>query len=194
MNTVLVVVGAVVLFSLVLLFYRPRDAFAAKRAILQQIAAERNGCVEGKYGQPPRLTLPFPRGNLNVFDLEGENLHGTSLACSFDRRTDFEMVIHWDKSFGLLGKTGWYRMIKVANKEFDKNFTVISNSDPRINDFLDPELQEKLLRIKDDRPILELKGETFRLDICKELADKQEYDAFIDLGLEIMGRMLRLNL
>lgn len=182
----------VIVFVVVLIFvyFKHKKQSAKQKEILEQQALKRNGTVKkGGFFSYPRLNIPQEMNEVSVYSVPGGKNRPpyTYVTCDLNSTRNYKIKICREcRIFGI--GTVFGQDVKINNPAFDEAFVMQGSDEMIVQEFLTPEIQEKLLQMKEYNSTLTIKKSKFRFYIPQIPKDEQQYDQLIDIGLALIKR------
>lgn len=188
--------GLVAIFFIIALLFKKKRSEKLKK-ILKQQALQRNGHVTGG-GMFAVLQLFFPHEDLEIEILllpGGRNTPPyTYVKCGLPLMREFRILISREYSgISKIGRIFGMQDFQINNPDFDKSFVIQASDEMIVRNLLTPEIQDRLLQIKDKNPRLEIKQNRFKFSIARIPRESHEYNPLIDTALLVISRLRELG-
>jgi len=178
---------------IVIYFGIKRDSRLKKN--LEQQALKRNGVVKkGKFFTYSRLIFSQNGNEITVYSIPGgkNSPPHTYITCDLSSLRDYKIKICREyRIFGI--GTVFGQDIKLNNPNFDENYVIQGSDEMIVRQFLTQDIQENILKFKENKPILEIKKNKFKFYVPYIPKDEQQYDQLIDTGLILIKRARKMS-
>jgi len=187
------IIIAIIIVGLSLIFTAKEKKVKKKqRELLREQAFKRKGkIVNGSFFKTfPKLILNHSGYDIMIYLVENEEVGVFAYAESlFKLSQDIRIVLHvrtiLDKMFN--------QDIQLGNPEFDDTFFIKGHENYFVRSFFTPEVQQKLLILKEKYPNLRITQSKLVLKILSAPRNTEDYDNFIDTTLSLFESLQSLG-
>jgi hypothetical protein len=185
----LFLVFIVLVFTLITIFSLWR--YKVIRRLMQQQAMKRGGSVTGSF-LVPVLKLSYHGLPIVITSVPGSRYRvaKTEVHITLHKPAPAELKIIKESLGTRLGKAFGSSDVQLNSDEFDREFLIQTADESLARNILDFAVQEKLLKMKEEKPRITLQGTSLGVSVPKVIKSEERYDELFDLVFCIMDRVL----
>jgi hypothetical protein len=159
--------------------------------LMDQQAMKRGGSITGSF-LVPVLKFSFRNLPIVVTSVPGSKYRTAKTEVNITLRTvaAAELKIVRESIGTRLGKAFGSSDVQLNSDEFDREFLVQTADESFARNILNFAVQEKLLKMKEEKPRITLNGTLLSVSVPKVIKSEERYDELFDLAFSIIDRIL----
>ena len=182
----LIIVIVILVAIIAVFFSRKRNKQLIE--IFERLAIKHNGTITRKRWPSPILTFPYNVYTIVVSFIPGSRYSPpfTVIRTQLNLPLDFYLIITKEHVGSSLGKRLGMQDIETGNQLFDEIYIIKGSDEYKVIMLLHSSVQQKLLMLKEDKPILTIRKGKLELKIPKIQLDEEVFDQLISTVIELI--------
>ena len=179
----------IIVIIVIAIIYSMRRHSNIKR-IFESQALKRNGTIKGRF-MNSTLTFSHQDHTVTVSTYPGSKHQSayTRVVTDVNNPKEHKMKIYGESWASGIGKKLGMQDIQIGTSDFDDRFMIKGNDEYFVVQLLTYNVQDKLLALRKNRPVVSLEHNQFMINVPKVLKAEEEYNLLIDTALLLIDRM-----